>query len=50
MAEAKTLTDDVKKRRVLTLVGLAMLAIFFSLILSIFRAKYSGYPYSFLIK
>jgi len=38
------------KRRVQAFIGLAIMAVFFSLILSIFRSKYSGYPYSFLIK
>lgn len=28
--------------------GLGMVVIFFSLLLSIFRSKYRGYPYSFL--
>ncbi|GMT21043.1 hypothetical protein PFISCL1PPCAC_12340, partial [Pristionchus fissidentatus] len=29
-------------------IGLAMVAFFFSALLSVFRSKYSGYPYSFL--
>lgn len=41
---------DVGKRKILAMVGLALLAFFFSLILSIFRSKAGGYPYSFLIK
>ncbi|XP_071847473.1 dolichyl-diphosphooligosaccharide--protein glycosyltransferase subunit TUSC3-like isoform X2 [Apostichopus japonicus] len=41
---------DVRKRRVLTVIGLGLVVFFFSLILSIFRAKYRGYPYSFLIR
>lgn len=41
---------DIRKRRVLTVIGLGLVVFFFSLILSIFRAKYRGYPYSFLIR
>ncbi|XP_071485848.1 dolichyl-diphosphooligosaccharide--protein glycosyltransferase subunit TUSC3-like [Diadema antillarum] len=41
-----SITDgDVRKRRVVTVIGLALLVFFFSLLLSIFRAKYRGYPY-----
>jgi len=42
--------EDIKKRRVFTVIGLGMVILFFSLLLSIFRNKYHGYPYSFLIK
>ena len=42
--------DASGKKRVQAFIGLAIMAVFFSLILSIFRSKYSGYPYSFLIK
>lgn len=42
--------SDVGKRKILAVVGLGLLAFFFSLILSIFRSKAGGYPYSFLIK
>ncbi|XP_075212414.1 oligosaccharide transferase gamma subunit [Lycorma delicatula] len=41
---------DVRMRQILSLVGLAIVAIFFSVILSIFRSKAHGYPYSFLFK
>ncbi|XP_071787042.1 dolichyl-diphosphooligosaccharide--protein glycosyltransferase subunit TUSC3-like [Asterias amurensis] len=41
---------DNRKRRVVTVIGLVMVVFFFSLLLSVFRAKYKGYPYSFLIK
>uniref|UniRef100_A0A915DIY9 Oligosaccharyltransferase gamma subunit n=1 Tax=Ditylenchus dipsaci TaxID=166011 RepID=A0A915DIY9_9BILA len=44
-AQAKT---DPGKRRLLSCVGLGMVVIFFSLLLSIFRSKYQGYPYHFL--
>jgi len=41
----------VAKRRILAIIGLALVAFFFSLILSIFRSKMGGgYPYSFLLK
>jgi len=42
--------EDVKKRRLFTIVGLVIIMLFFSLLISIFRSKYHGYPYSFLIK
>ncbi|XP_065312944.1 tumor suppressor candidate 3-like isoform X3 [Gordionus sp. m RMFG-2023] len=41
---------DNSKRKIIAILGLALLSIFFSLILSIFRSKYQGYPYSFLFK
>lgn len=41
---------DMRKGRVMALVGLFLVAIFFSLILSVFRSKAQGYPYSFLFK
>lgn len=50
LTEAGDSKGDVGKRRILAVVGLALLAFFFSLILSIFRSKAGGYPYSFLIK
>ncbi|XP_071452591.1 dolichyl-diphosphooligosaccharide--protein glycosyltransferase subunit TUSC3 [Hetaerina americana] len=43
-------SGDVCKRRILAIAGLALLCLFFSLILSIFRSKAHGYPYSFLFK
>jgi len=48
--DAHTITGDASKKRIMALVGLGAVAVFFSLTLSIFRAKYQGYPYSFLIK
>ena len=36
---------DVKKRRIFTIIGGIMVVVFFSLILSVFRNKYHGYPY-----
>ncbi|XP_032832867.2 dolichyl-diphosphooligosaccharide--protein glycosyltransferase subunit TUSC3-like [Petromyzon marinus] len=41
---------DIGKRKILCLVGLGLVVFFFSFLLSIFRSKYHGYPYSFLIK
>lgn len=41
---------DVRMRQIIALVGLAVVAVFFSIILSIFRSKAHGYPYSFLFK
>jgi len=37
------------KRKLLTCVGLGLVVVFFSLLLSIFRSKYQGYPYYFLL-
>lgn len=48
--EANNVKGDAGKKRILSLVGLAAVAFFFSLLLSVFRAKYQGYPYSFLMK
>ncbi|XP_001605789.2 tumor suppressor candidate 3 [Nasonia vitripennis] len=50
MTEAASRKGDVKKRRIFTVIGLALVAIFFSLLLSIFRNKAQGYPYSLLFK
>lgn len=50
MTEANSMKGDAGKKRVIALVGLGCVAIFFSLLLSIFRSKYHGYPYSFLMK
>jgi len=36
---------SIKKRRIFTLIGTVMVGVFFSLILSVFRSKYHGYPY-----
>ncbi|XP_077297336.1 oligosaccharide transferase gamma subunit [Arctopsyche grandis] len=41
---------DYRKRRLLAFFGLALVCIFFSLLLSVFRTKAQGYPYSFLFK
>ncbi|XP_071125846.1 dolichyl-diphosphooligosaccharide--protein glycosyltransferase subunit TUSC3-like [Mytilus edulis] len=48
--EANNIKGDSGKRRIIALVGLGLVAFFFSLLLSVFRSKYQGYPYSFLFK
>nr|CAD7261507.1 unnamed protein product [Timema shepardi] len=47
MTEAASHKGDLKKRRILAIVGLVLVVTFFSLILSIFRSKAHGYPYRF---
>lgn len=39
---------DVRMRQIITVVGLFIVAVFFSVILSIFRSKAHGYPYRYL--
>ncbi|VDD93355.1 unnamed protein product [Enterobius vermicularis] len=39
---------DLGRRKVMVFVGLGFVVVFFSLLLSVFRSKYHGYPYSFL--
>jgi len=41
---------DKRKAKLMSVVGLVLLSVFFSLLLSIFRSKAGGYPYSFLFK
>ncbi|XP_070554228.1 dolichyl-diphosphooligosaccharide--protein glycosyltransferase subunit TUSC3-like isoform X2 [Ptychodera flava] len=48
--ESATQKGDVGKRRIVTILGLATVVVFFSILLSVFRSKYHGYPYSFLIR
>lgn len=43
-------TADGKSRRFTAVVGLVLVCVFFSLLLSVFRDKTQGYPYSFLFK
>lgn len=45
MTEAASHIGEVRKRRIYSIVGLVLVATFFSLILSIFRSKAHGYPY-----
>jgi len=40
---------DIRRRRIMLVVGLGMFALFFGMILSIFKSKASGYPYSFIM-
>jgi len=49
-AADKKAGGDAGKRRVTACVGLGIVVVCFSLLLSIFRSKYQGYPYSFLFK
>lgn len=50
--EAAKSTNEQQKGRnkVMAIAGIVLVAIFFSALKSIFRAKYQGYPYSFLFK
>ncbi|XP_021342211.1 tumor suppressor candidate 3-like [Mizuhopecten yessoensis] len=48
--EANMVKSDSGKKRILAVVGLGCVVFFFSLLLSVFRSKYQGYPYSFLFK
>lgn len=48
MTEALTRKGDIKKRRIFAVIGFALIAIFFSLLLSIFKNKAQGYPYRFV--
>ena len=43
--EAASGKGDIRKRRIMSIVGLGLMAFFFSLILSVFRSKAGGYPY-----
>ncbi|KAL6254148.1 hypothetical protein P5V15_014773 [Pogonomyrmex californicus] len=45
MTEAAARKGDVKKRKILAVIGLGLIAILFSFLLSIFRNKAQGYPY-----
>ncbi|KAJ8922654.1 hypothetical protein NQ315_007686 [Exocentrus adspersus] len=50
MTEAARGKADPKKRKIMAGVGLVLVCVFFSLLLSVFRTKTQGYPYSFLLK
>ena len=50
LIEGASYKGDVKKGRFFVIVGLVIVVFFFSLLLSIFRSKAGGYPYSFLFK
>jgi len=49
--EAPKLRSKMGKRRAIAaILGILIVVFLFSFLLSIFRSKYQGYPYSFLIK
>lgn len=50
LAETSSLIGEGPRKKVVVCFGLGMVVTFFSLLLSIFRSKYQGYPYSFLFK
>ncbi|KAG0423677.1 hypothetical protein HPB47_000554 [Ixodes persulcatus] len=50
MNDAAESRGDPKKRKIMAVVGLLLMSVFFSFLLSIFRSKAHGYPYSFLFK
>jgi len=51
LTEAAEGKGGVGKRKIFAMIGLALVAFFFSLLLSIFRSKMGGgYPYSFLLR
>uniref|UniRef100_A0A3Q3AD19 Dolichyl-diphosphooligosaccharide--protein glycosyltransferase subunit MAGT1 n=1 Tax=Kryptolebias marmoratus TaxID=37003 RepID=A0A3Q3AD19_KRYMA len=45
LCEAATSDIDTGKRRIMCVAGISLVMLFFSWLLSIFRAKYHGYPY-----
>ncbi|XP_031449799.1 magnesium transporter protein 1 [Phasianus colchicus] len=47
--EAATSDMDVGKRKIMCIAGIGLVVFFFSWLLSVFRSKYHGYPYSFLM-
>ncbi|KAF7992000.1 hypothetical protein HCN44_010820 [Aphidius gifuensis] len=50
MTEGASRKGDVRKKKIFAVIGLGLVAVFFSLLLSIFRNKAQGYPYSLLFK
>ncbi|KYN07337.1 Tumor suppressor candidate 3 [Cyphomyrmex costatus] len=48
MTEAAARKGDVKKRKILAVIGAVLVALFFSFLLSIFRNKAQGYPYRYV--
>lgn len=42
-------STEGKRRRFQSVVGLVLVCVFFSLLLSVFRAKTQGYPYRFVL-
>jgi len=47
--EAPKFVNDNLKKKVMSVGGIGMVIFFFSMILSIFRSKYHGYPYSLFL-
>ena len=47
--EAPKFVNEGTKKKIIAISGLGMVTIFFSMILSIFRSKYQGYPYSLFL-
>ncbi|XP_050546304.1 tumor suppressor candidate 3 [Daktulosphaira vitifoliae] len=50
MTDSYTKKTESKTRKIMAIGGLALVVFLFSVILSIFKSKAHGYPYSFLIK
>ncbi|XP_065158987.1 tumor suppressor candidate 3 isoform X2 [Atheta coriaria] len=50
LTESASKRGDPKKKKIYAIAGLVLVSVFFSLILSVFRSKTQGYPYSFLFK
>ncbi|CAH0561407.1 unnamed protein product [Brassicogethes aeneus] len=50
LTEAAKIKGDPKRKKFMAISGLVLLSVFFSLLLSVFRTKTQGYPYSFLFK
>lgn len=50
MTEAARGKVETKRRKIQAIIGLSLISVFFSLLLSIFRTKTHGYPYSFLFR
>ncbi|XP_060530308.1 tumor suppressor candidate 3 [Cylas formicarius] len=50
MTEASKGKGDARKRKIFAVVGLILVSVFFSLLLSVFKTKTQGYPYSFLFR
>ncbi|XP_054937655.1 dolichyl-diphosphooligosaccharide--protein glycosyltransferase subunit MAGT1 isoform X1 [Physeter macrocephalus] len=46
LCEAATSDMDIGKRKIMCVAGIGLVVLFFSWMLSIFRSKYHGYPYS----
>lgn len=50
MTESASRKGDVKKRQIFATIGGALVTVFFSILLYIFRSKAQGYPYSLLFR